>query len=165
MCACGLGEAGSVWFVSRRSERQREREMAGEGRTPTPSDDLDVFGKELPLTCECVCVGKRSLGCKSLSHVCVCECVCAAVDMWVASRVQRELPGWCCKQLKCYFSLCKLCEWEAERERESCRMWASLSLLPTLCPLTSPGQAENTIFVCVYCVSTCNYHLRWEDCL
>ena len=33
--------------------------MAREGQTPTPSGDLDVFGKELPLTCECLCVCVR----------------------------------------------------------------------------------------------------------
>ena len=29
-----------------------DRQMSREGLTPTPSNDLDVFGKDLSLTCE-----------------------------------------------------------------------------------------------------------------
>ena len=50
--------------------------MAGEGRTPTPSDDLDVFGKELPLTCECVCVSENGRCDVKVCRMCACESVC-----------------------------------------------------------------------------------------
>ena len=76
--------------------------MAREGQTSTPSGDLDVFGKELPLTCEC----------GASPRVCACVSVgCGWLVGTAAARAPRER------------------EREREREKEKEGMQSQLGFL------------------------------------